>query len=839
MNHGGTIDFHSPLNYVINSSVSPSCASSHDYYPHNGIQNNKILIDFQQKVKQLNTNDNIERHKRKNRYRNKVNVHVSDSHRSRFLKSLRKTTNNHVDSTTYVTNLSHKHLTMTQYRVLGLGLTFVPSRMTNRESLSESISRFERSNRIKHFFRNQPQREPHPFRPKSTWEPPVASPEIESYLKRVRSTIDNHIPNVSRSNLTHTERKTLNELASDQSLVIKSADKGSGIVVEDRDKYIQAGTNHLSDQTIYEKIQSDPTPQLGLAINTFVKSIHNRGIIDNITKDFLIFPTDTPPRTQQLYFLKKIHKNPISERPIVSGCAGPTEKISKLVDMHLQPFVPAIKSYVKDSGHMINILESTPIPDNCTIATIDVKSLYLNIPHKDGIKAVLNRLYHNNPDSNLVDIPPGTMTDLLSIVLTKNYFQFADQMYHQVQGTAMGTKMAPAYANIFMAELEESLLQNYHTQPVIWKRYIDDIFCIWPGDQDNLKEFIDYINSSHPTIKFTYESSPHTVDFLDLTVYKGDRYHSTGLLDIKPFFKKTNKFQYLHYTSAHPKKTFRSLVKGELTRLLRACSDEDTYNNIVHKLTTVFSDRNYPSRILRDTIQSVPYNCRQDILSQKDKEPSPYDTFLVLPYTKDLDLKTIKSNLKLTETESETVPKPCLSLTKTKNIAKHLVRAKLKDCTDPQQSTDPIRIPLTANLDGHSAGCAIPGCKCCAVMSRKIKIQSSYNHKSYGTAKHSNCSTRNVIYLMECKKCTKGNQYVGQTKRSLSQRLAGHRAAYKVKTRLPIYKHFINSPGHVFGRDIKLSILEKTTPEQLDDRERHWIGALQTVYPKGLNSRYE
>ncbi len=47
-------------------------------------------------------------------------------------------------------------------------------------------------------------------------------------------------------------------------------------------------------------------------------------------------------------------------------------------------------------------------------------------------------------------------------------------MYHQVQGTAMGTKMAPAYANLFMAELEERLLDNYHIKPIIWKRYIDD-----------------------------------------------------------------------------------------------------------------------------------------------------------------------------------------------------------------------------------------------------------------------------------------------------------------------------------------------------------------------------
>jgi hypothetical protein len=55
------------------------------------------------------------------------------------------------------------------------------------------------------------------------------------------------------------------------------------------------------------------------------------------------------------------------------------------------------------------------------------------------------------------------MKDLLNIVLTKNYFQFADKMFHQVQGTAMGTKMAPSYANLFMAELEEKLLENYHT----------------------------------------------------------------------------------------------------------------------------------------------------------------------------------------------------------------------------------------------------------------------------------------------------------------------------------------------------------------------------------------
>ena len=150
-----------------------------------------------------------------------------------------------------------------------------------------------------------------------------------------------------------------------------------------------------------------------------------------------------------------------------------------------------------------------------------------SIPHNEGIQAVRNRLYTKNPNLDDISLPAGTMSDLLQIVLTRNYFQFADKMYHQVQGTAMGTKMAPAYANIFMAELEEGLLRNYHTTPILWKRYIDDVLCIWPGPPDSLKEFIRFLNGSHRTIKFTYECSETTVDFLDMTIYKGKRYHNT------------------------------------------------------------------------------------------------------------------------------------------------------------------------------------------------------------------------------------------------------------------------------------------------------------------------
>ena len=181
------------------------------------------------------------------------------------------------------------------------------------------------------------------------------------------------------------------------------------------------------------------------------------------------------------------------------------------------------------------------------------------------------------------------MTDLLGIVLKQNYFQFADKMYHQIQGKAMGTKMAPSYANIFMAELEEELLANYPITPLLWKRYIDDILCIWPGPPSELNQFMQYLNQSHPTIKFTHESSTNSVDFLDLTIYKGTRHATSLILDLKPYLKKNNKFQYLEYNSSHPRGTFASLVKGELTRLLRKlCSLAImAFNRYQHFITSV------------------------------------------------------------------------------------------------------------------------------------------------------------------------------------------------------------------------------------------------------------
>ena len=99
------------------------------------------------------------------------------------------------------------------------------------------------------------------------------------------------------------------------------------------------------------------------------------------------------------------------------------------------------------------------------------------------------------------DTPVG----LASLVLENNCFEFNDRFYRQKLGTAIGTKFAPAYANLFMTWLEERLLDASPDKPLVWMRFIDDVFFIWTHGEEKLKSFINHLNSSHETIKFTSE----------------------------------------------------------------------------------------------------------------------------------------------------------------------------------------------------------------------------------------------------------------------------------------------------------------------------------------------
>ena len=78
-------------------------------------------------------------------------------------------------------------------------------------------------------------------------------------------------------------------------------------------------------------------------------------------------------------------------------------------------------------------------------------------------------------------------------MLKNNVFTFGKKTLKQIRGTAIGTKFAPPYSILFMAELEEEILREVELKPYLWWRFIDDIFFIWEHGEEKLKEFIDVL----------------------------------------------------------------------------------------------------------------------------------------------------------------------------------------------------------------------------------------------------------------------------------------------------------------------------------------------------------
>ena len=106
-----------------------------------------------------------------------------------------------------------------------------------------------------------------------------------------------------------------------------------------------------------------------------------------------------------------------------------------------------------------------------------VTSLYTNIPQNEGINTVCKaygNFYEDSPP-----IPTHYLREILRLIPKENYFRFNGKYYLHIHGTAMGTKMAVSFTNIFMAKIETEILNKTALKPTFWKRYIDDIFSPW------------------------------------------------------------------------------------------------------------------------------------------------------------------------------------------------------------------------------------------------------------------------------------------------------------------------------------------------------------------------
>ena len=158
------------------------------------------------------------------------------------------------------------------------------------------------------------------------------------------------------TNTSRSDSKCISDLAKDSNIVIKKADKGGAVVLQNRADYMKEGECQLSDGKFYQKVNSDLTYSHNDIVKGQLRGMTARGQITKSVEKYLTLDT---PRTPEFYMLPKIHKGitPPPGRPIISANNSPTERISAFVDHFLRPIVAEGKSYVKDTTDFITLVE--------------------------------------------------------------------------------------------------------------------------------------------------------------------------------------------------------------------------------------------------------------------------------------------------------------------------------------------------------------------------------------------------------------------------------------------------------------------------------------------------
>jgi hypothetical protein len=203
-------------------------------------------------------------------------------------------------------------------------------------------------------------------------------------------------------------------------------------------------------------------------------------------------------------------------RPIVADCGSETYAICEYIDYFLKPLANKHEAYIKDTYDFVQKIRNLKVSKDALICTADVSSLYPNMIIDRSLE-VVREAFEKTPDPNR---PDTEVLKLLEISLRRNESVFADNFYRQVCGTAMGKRYAPSLADLYLIKLDHCAKYGFKIKPLIYFRYLDDIFFIWEGTRTERNEYLEYLNTIIPNITLTCNIKSTHNEFLDVTVYK-------------------------------------------------------------------------------------------------------------------------------------------------------------------------------------------------------------------------------------------------------------------------------------------------------------------------------
>ncbi len=339
-----------------------------------------------------------------------------------------------------------------------------------------------------------------------------------------------------------------------------------------------------------------------------------------------------------MYGLPKVHKPNSPLRPILSAINTAHYGIAKYLVPIIRPITENDYT-LRDTFDFVNQLQTLQVPAGAVMASFDVTSLFTSLPLVEMVDLVTNDLFLHNPPDH---ISQAGFRKLLELAVFDSFFLFEGDMYHQIDGVAMGSPLGPTLANAFLCHYESIWLNQCPPsfKPIFYRRYVDDTFLLFKSEE-HIQQFLVYLNACHKSIKFTVENAvDNSLPFLDVSVSK-----VRGKFETCMYRKKTFTGLYTWFDSFMPLQYKLSLVFCLLSRAYEICSSYEKVIAEFKVIQNILGKNGYPENVLS--------RCVKRFMDNKFRVKCAIHTvpkkicYVVLPFIGSQSLKIKKNVLNL------------------------------------------------------------------------------------------------------------------------------------------------------------------------------------------------
>ena len=374
----------------------------------------------------------------------------------------------------------------------------------------------------------------------------------------------------------------------------------------------------------FSKLDNDPTSKLESKIQRTLRKIKSK-LPEKVYRK--LYLTGSCPG--KFYGNAKVHKlltnnaDDLPLRPIISNIGTATYETAKYLANLLAPLGKS-KYTITNTKEFVKYIQKQKVLDGYKMVSFDVVSLFTNVPLEQAIEIILKRIYINKEITT--NIPKQEMKELLFLCTKNVHFTFNNQIYIQLDGVAMDSPLGPVLANIFMVELETSVISNLNDKIKLWKKFVDDTICFAKSEYTN--NILLALSSFHQNIKFTFETEKDdAIPFLDVLIIRKARKIETAV-----YRKKTCTDLYMNWYSYALNNwkwgTLRTLVRrGHVNWSTKKYLEDE----LKHIRKTFNEINNYPhwviTKVFKETTSLEKGNQIDEATDKNSK-----NHLLILPY---------------------------------------------------------------------------------------------------------------------------------------------------------------------------------------------------------------